>query len=63
MKKFCSIVLSIVVLALLLTGCGPSVADEKKLQEDLSSYAVMSGLLNEGEEIKALEIEKRQTEK
>lgn len=63
MKKFCSIVLSIVALALLLTGCGPSVADEKKLQEDLSSYAAMSGLLNEGEEIKALEIEKRQTEK
>lgn len=60
MKKIYSIFLSVTALIMLLTGCGNSVANEKRIQEDLISY---TGFLDDGEEIKRVEIEKRQTEK
>jgi len=59
MKKMYFIFLAITALALLLTSCGNTVANEKRIQEDLTNY---SGFLNEGEEIKKVEIGKRQTE-
>lgn len=61
MKKFCSILLALTAVILLLAGCD-SVADEKKIQEDLTTLTRFE-VLSEGEQIKSLEIEKRQTEK
>ncbi len=61
MKKFCSTLLALTAVILLLAGC-TSVADEKKIQEDLTTLTQFE-VLSEGEQIKSLEIEKRQTNK
>lgn len=62
MKKFFAIFFLLAAFALLLTGCGSRVANERKIQEDLASYT-KPDFLNDGEEIKSLEIDKRQTDK
>lgn len=61
MKKFGSIIVALLAVLLLLTGCD-SVADETKIQTDLSTFT-QSEVLDLGEQIQSLEIIKRQTEK
>lgn len=60
MQKILYILLVLATFILLLAGCGKSVANEKQIKEDLTFFA---DFLEDEEEVKSVQIEKRQTDK
>lgn len=60
MKKFIYVLFYLASCILLLTSCGKTVANEKKIEKDLSAY---SGFLEDEEKVESVKIDKRQTDK